>query len=1396
MLNLKYLIENKKELEKVIETISEDNPLKQAVKIFIETIKTVSENSKVNITYRSAQAASEIVSHSVEQIEPKQYTSDSIAVSKQGQQQLATERNKKLLARLGISENSKLGQAIIGLLENGRIVLGIFFPGVRDKFISEHKTDVSEELNELIGSVGALKYAAEHVPTNRIAKFAMALSVLLNPVARVQLAKAHAEWNKNKRTEQTREMSDIEQENFQHGYFFARTGLVNAVDIKEEKDDDGSWAQKLSGDERHYAFKIHLYSDGEEDWEQMVETLMPFLEYARFSWKTVSRSMTISRLNAGTQKGKAFTLYPRNEAEFRSIVAELDNLFRDSNLVRKDSYIQGDRALGTSGRIFYRYEFGDKKYLGEKYNYGVLDLSKKEEKSLYYSSYEANRLGDRYLAKDMIPERDDPFYNWNPQEELDYIVKAVTEEIKKYNKDFVVGRQDILTFIFTKTEYVANMKKEQFAKKVADMMIEMYRTLGMSRKELSDLMEEVREELKKISEEKIEFSEFDLINYISNMTIAVEREESVNIKPAKEFAESLAEVYNLQKEKKSFLVERDITYNDVRRSLSDSQERERIIRDLGTDQYEIFYLEDFNSASEKERMLNAVLEGKYFVIYPYRKGAMPKNARELYNIYKNLNLYAFLENLFPESMYSYDSVYRYKDKDGKQRFGIRYLIKEILKNAFVHGNNLNITQPIYLKLSIDENSLLTAEIINRISEESPISELEYNLSKGAGLHGAHLGAKQADLDSEYGEYQEDGLFKVVIKDIHWLRFDDVKAFIDGRPQEDFNKTEESLNVKTTAKTDVSDSVKAVKETYSPIKALQKFAVKIITGMNTETAMVDGKQESLVIAENAEEARSLREQGLRAVSVRENFENEYGGEVIMKNYKGTGKDVRVKINKDGEIIFCIKTRMEMTEEIKEELLQKLAEEIAFGREMKGFENISQAVRAKDGEALKEVKNEITNSITNPINLRYDLSEEKDGKGREISEKVCRGIEAECGAKVFVITQNQAERYAKEIEAMEGVYTFIAAESSVGNFERELKNNTSEEDSDFILDMTKETKTLEELKGIFESTRQAKQTSKSGVSATVLVKINSETAENIGEINIYEEYGIIPMISAKDVAKVRGKKEVYNLADEEEMEKIKGNDITGFVVDEKMLSKVRAKKGGIREMLEGLMAEDTPERMYKKGANAARSSKFEYSAKAENITNIINSGILSADLRDVETKAKEINKNWFSPDTQTYLEYLEKKGKYEEILGFVRGVVLRTVAKEICGLETISIDTDKFMADIMSNEVQAILIMTVQQLANMEMKDKTIKEVLEELFRQTAGSDVMTAEEYLNSIRINLNGAMDEVLRKNETKIDTSVAALTPFDGIPELLMDSYRPRNSVGKDINISIMAVKSMLSAA
>jgi hypothetical protein len=128
------------------------------------------------------------------------------------------------------------------------------------------------------------------------------------------------------------------------------------------------------------------------------------------AWKAVGTCKDISSaFDDPNQKGKAITIYPHSNDEFARLAHDINFIVKNNNLTTENSEIVGDRQLGDSGRIFYRYEYNSKQY--QDLN---LNLYKEEDRKKYKEIYDPACNRDvNYLAKDMTAE-DDIWYNFNP----------------------------------------------------------------------------------------------------------------------------------------------------------------------------------------------------------------------------------------------------------------------------------------------------------------------------------------------------------------------------------------------------------------------------------------------------------------------------------------------------------------------------------------------------------------------------------------------------------------------------------------------------------------------------------------------------------------------------------------------------------------------------------------------------------------------------------------------------------------------------------------------------------------------------------------------------------------------------------------------------------------------
>lgn len=105
------------------------------------------------------------------------------------------------------------------------------------------------------------------------------------------------------------------------------------------------------------AWKAHLWSTSLEDWARVCRVVLPYLNHYQIYHKTISRPDLFAQLNGSVQEGKAFTLYARSPEHLKQVLVDIDHLLLMSGLILNvPHHIFGDRPIGRSHRLFYRYD--------------------------------------------------------------------------------------------------------------------------------------------------------------------------------------------------------------------------------------------------------------------------------------------------------------------------------------------------------------------------------------------------------------------------------------------------------------------------------------------------------------------------------------------------------------------------------------------------------------------------------------------------------------------------------------------------------------------------------------------------------------------------------------------------------------------------------------------------------------------------------------------------------------------------------------------------------------------------------------------------------------------------------------------------------------------------------
>lgn len=167
------------------------------------------------------------------------------------------------------------------------------------------------------------------------------------------------------------------------------------------KDGIEPWLINTPEDESKCSWKMHIYADNKKDYALFYAILTKYILDNDISAKIIEPYM-LENVSSGSQKGKAFVIYPKSVKDFRKIARDLDYIIKINYLEQDKAEIKGDRKLGSTNRIFYRYEYNSGKYKNL-----ILDLKNSRDYAFYCKYYEKSRE-DNYLADDMS-NLDDPF---------------------------------------------------------------------------------------------------------------------------------------------------------------------------------------------------------------------------------------------------------------------------------------------------------------------------------------------------------------------------------------------------------------------------------------------------------------------------------------------------------------------------------------------------------------------------------------------------------------------------------------------------------------------------------------------------------------------------------------------------------------------------------------------------------------------------------------------------------------------------------------------------------------------------------------------------------------------------------------------------------------------------
>jgi hypothetical protein len=503
------------------------------------------------------------------------------------------------------------------------------------------------------------------------------------------------------------------------------------------------------------------------------------------------------------------------------------------------------------------------------------------------------------------------------------------------------------------------------------------------------------------------------------------------------------------------------------------------------------------------------------------------------------------------------------------------------------------------------------------------------------------------------------------------------------------------------------------------------------------------------------------------------------------YLDVTKGIKAKYDEDTNTITVYsKKGIADTENIEELIMRQYFSE----RNEDSFNDVIAFANVNDS-SMQDITERLNNAYTDSVSIpgketNFDLS------SRTIKnlKTMCNQEFVSTDIKTFIITSKQAKDFAKDITSLQKQGFKFIVSCKIDDI-----TDITNYDGLIIDDSATDYEDISQLLTLMEKVK--KQVLTQGVAKQVYVKFSNPTYQqfNSMNINIFDTYGIVPIVlNSYMVNSIIGKCAVEKITEETIDRLMRQNNIVGLVVDDARIFSGRKNK--LRET-------NTKEEKYNKGYNASLSSKFDYTCNdvkllAEYLSIDINDDNALKKLDELVEKLHNDSSELYSSlslDSRAYLGYLAGKGRYEEMLGFIRGIAMNSARTQIVkGLNAkeVNLDMDKFAKEAGGKYQKAFLTVAVQLM----MDDIDIIELLETDF---IDSD-MTVKQYLDSVYEKVNINIEDILKQNEFKIERAKDTAKTIEDFKNyvVLLDNLKIVKETTANFDMSMKAVRSMLSAA
>ncbi|MDR1942276.1 MAG: hypothetical protein LBQ47_08110, partial [Endomicrobium sp.] len=368
-------------------------------------------------------------------------------------------------------------------------------------------------------------------------------------------------------------------------------------------------------------------------------------------------------------------------------------------------------------------------------------------------------------------------------------------------------------------------------------------------------------------------------------------------------------------------------------------------------------------------------------------------------------------------------------------------------------------------------------------------------------------------------------------------------------------------------------------------------------------------------------------------------------------------------------------------------QALKELVAEGVLDDAFKGIKQIVVTNELTAsgvIDIMKNDHTNSVNSPskeivLNL-YDSEKLSN------FESMCKNESQANGIGIFVVSQDQAKMYAESINRLRKEGIRFIVEVNASNYS-DVSYDGSRIDAQSIKDLLK----AQELLQKFQTLKNESFAMGQDIRITVKFDDNILDAFAAGKIDIWKKYSIIPIAGENSSYRRSGKSEI------EFPKNASQENIKRFLSDDNAAALSVSDTALLGNIKEEVKTAKTAKQSYNKGYNASLDSRFDYTSS--NPAALFDFITKNADdsIDNLKSALESVLNSALSVDSRSYLEFLMKKEKYAEALGFMRGVAMNSARKEI--LETfaqngINFDIDKFKSENSGKYQKAVLTLAVK------------------------------------------------------------------------------------------------------